>query len=74
MEPQVRRLVLQVVAAVAAGALFGYLAALVRPRRPDAYASSYHAPHPDAVALRPGTRPVTDAPVDARPANASGLT
>lgn len=44
--PQVRRLALQVIVALAAGALGGYLAALVRPRPPTAYASRYLAPHP----------------------------
>ena len=43
---QVRRVVLQVVVAVSAGALGGYLAALVRPRPPTAYASNYLAPTP----------------------------
>ncbi|HEX8496684.1 MAG TPA: hypothetical protein VF661_05770 [Actinomycetales bacterium] len=64
-----RRSLLQVVAALAAGALGGYLAALIRPRPALAYASDYHAPHPDAVALRldvaAGERPAaTEAPVD----------
>lgn len=36
--------VLPVLAALAAGALAGYLGALVRPRTPWAYASDYHAP------------------------------
>ncbi len=49
--------VLPVLAALAAGALGGYLAALVRPRTPRAYASDYHAPHPDAVALPAATEP-----------------
>lgn len=44
--PQVRRMALQVIMALAAGALGGYLAALVRPRPPAAYASSYQAPQP----------------------------
>lgn len=67
--PLLRRSLLQVAAALVAGALGGYLAALIRPRPARAYASDYHAPHPDAVALRldvaAGERPaVTDAPVD----------
>lgn len=52
------------VAALGAGALAGYLAALVRPRSARDYASDYHAPDPDAVALPAGTDPaVAMAPV-----------
>lgn len=47
MEPtQVRNLVLLVLAALAAGALGGYLTALLRPHPPAAWASDYLAPHP----------------------------
>lgn len=47
MDPsQVRRLAVQAAVAVAAGAAGGYLAALVRPRPPTAYASNYLAPTP----------------------------
>ena len=59
-----RRAIPAVLAALGAGALAGYLAALVRPRRARDYASDYHAPHPDAVALPAGTDPaVATAPV-----------
>lgn len=56
---QVRRSLVVVLAALLAGALGGYLAGLVRPRPPRAYASSYTAPHPDVVALTldPGVDP-----------------
>lgn len=50
--PQARRVTVQVLAALAAGALGGYLAALLRPRRPAAYASDYSAPHPDLLPPR----------------------
>jgi|GEM_PF-6666891 len=51
MEPTpLRRVVLQVLAALAAGALGGYLAALLRPHPPAAWASDYQVPHPGAAA------------------------
>lgn len=62
--PQVHRVVLQLGLALTAGALAGYVAALVRPR-PDAdYASAYRAPQPDQVVLLRGAEPaVSAAPV-----------
>lgn len=58
----VRRSLVPAFAALAAGALGGYLAALLRPRQPLAYASAYTAPHPDLVALtlEPGDEPAVD--------------
>ena len=68
MEPtQVRRVLLYVLAALAAGVVGGYLAALLRPHPATAWASDYLAPHPDAVALSAGTAPAAaQAPVDGR--------
>lgn len=64
---QMRRVVLTVLAALAAGAVGGYLTALLRPHPPTAWASDYLAPHPDAVALSMGTQPAaSQAPVDGR--------
>ena len=48
---QARRIALQVLAALAAGVLGGYLAALIRPRPPEAYASAYAAPSPEELVL-----------------------
>ena len=50
--PQVRRAALMVLVAATAGALGGYLAALVRPRPPTAYSSHYLAPTPHRLAPR----------------------
>ena len=68
MEPtSMRRVALQVLAALAAGALGGYLAALLRPHPPAAWASDYQAPHPDAVGSSAGTgQATTQAPGDGR--------
>ncbi len=69
---QARRIALQVLAALAAGVLGGYLAALIRPRPPEAYASAYAAPSPeDAVqpvapgAIGAGQGPAADLDVGA---------
>lgn len=49
-----RRMVVQVLAALAAGVLGGYLAALLRPHPSAAWASDYHAPHPRSLASDDG--------------------
>ena len=53
--PQVRRAALLVLVAASAGALGGYLAGLVRPRPPTAYASHYLAPTPHRLPSRDGS-------------------
>ncbi len=51
---EVRRFAVQVLAALAAGALGGYLAALLRPHPSAAWASDYQAPHPASLAFDNG--------------------
>lgn len=46
---ELRRIAVQVLAALAAGALGGYLAALLRPHPSAAWASDYQAPHPASL-------------------------
>jgi hypothetical protein len=47
---QVGQLARHVCTALIAGAIGGYLAALLRPRGAEAYASTYAAPSPDTMA------------------------
>ena len=53
--PQVGRLARHVGTALVAGAIGGYLAALLRPRGAEAYASTYAAPYPNTMASPAGT-------------------
>ena len=51
---QVGQLARNVGTALVAGAIGGYLAALLRPRGAEAYASTYAAPYPNTMASPPG--------------------